>query len=111
MGPNIKAEAVEVIFKAAVEGPGALMGVYACLEKAISSLILESPPTQMTMMDWVQAQKMDPAIKQVITSLETKRLDTVIVDEEISQELKLHWRQKGQLCIQEGALYQCENQA
>ena len=56
---NIKAEAVEAIFKAAVEGPDALKEVYACHKKAISSLILESPPTQMTVTDWVQAQKAD----------------------------------------------------
>ena len=43
---NIKAEVVGAIFKATVEGLEALMEVYACHEKAISSLILESPPTQ-----------------------------------------------------------------
>ena len=36
-------EAVEAIFKATLEGPNALMEIYACPEKAISSLILESP--------------------------------------------------------------------
>ena len=50
---NIKAEVVKAIFKAAVEVPNALMEVYACHEKAIISLILESPPIQMTVMDWV----------------------------------------------------------
>ena len=48
--------------KAAVEGPDALMEVHACHEKAISSLILEAPPTGMTVTDQVQAQKADPAI-------------------------------------------------
>ena len=85
---NIKAEAVEAIFKAAVEGPYALMEVYAFHEKAIGSLILGSPPTQMTMMDWVQAQKASPATNQVITWLEDKRLDTVKVSKEMSQEIK-----------------------
>ena len=45
MGQSIKAEVVKAIFKATVKGPNALMEVYACNERAISSLILESPPT------------------------------------------------------------------
>ena len=39
---------MEAIFKAAVEGPDAIMEIYACLEKAISSLIVT---------DWIQARK------------------------------------------------------
>ena len=68
------------------------MEVYACHGKAISSLILESPPIQMTVMDWVRAQKADTTINQVITLLEDKRLDTVKVGREISQELKQYLR-------------------
>ena len=96
---NIKAEAVEAIFKATIKGPDALMEVYACHENAISSLILESPPTQMTVMDWAQAQKVDPTINQVITLLEDKKLDTLKVGEEMSQEFKQYLRRKGQLCL------------
>ena len=88
-----------------MEGPDALMEVYACHEKAMRSLILESPPTQMTVMDWIQAQKVDPTIKQVVTWIESKKLDTVKVGEEISPESKQYSRQKGQLCLQEGVLY------
>ena len=40
---SIRAEVVKAIFKAAVEGTDALMEIYACHEKAINSLILESP--------------------------------------------------------------------
>ena len=102
---NIKAEAVETIFKAHVEGPDAVIEVYACHEKAISSLILESPPTQVNVTDWVQAEKVDPAINQVITWLDDKRLDTVKVGEEMSQELKQYLRQKGQLHLHWEVLY------
>ena len=38
---NTRADTVKAIFKAAVEGPNTLMEIYACHEKAISSLILE----------------------------------------------------------------------
>ena len=48
------------------------MEIYACHEKAISSLILESPPVQMTIADWVHAQKADPTINQVIIWMEKK---------------------------------------
>ena len=50
---NIEADTVGTIFKAAVDGLEVLMEVYACPEGAISSIILESPPTQMTVMEWV----------------------------------------------------------
>ena len=85
---NIKAEAVKAIFKATVKGPDAFMEVYACHEKAISSLILEYPPTQMAVADWVQAQKADPAINQVITWLEDRLLGTAKVGEGMSPELR-----------------------
>ena len=94
---KIKAEAVGAIFKTVIEGPEALMEVYACHKKAVSSLIPESPPTCMTVMEWVQAQKVDPAINQVITWTENGKLDTVKVSDEMSQEVKLYLRQKGQL--------------
>ena len=105
---NIKANAVEAIFKATVDGPDALMEVYACHERAISSLILESPPTQMTVADCVQAQKVDPAISLVITWLEDKLLGTAKVGKEMSPELRQYLRQKEQLCLQEWLLFRCE---
>ena len=54
---NIRVESVEAIFKASVEGPDTLMETYACHKKAISILSLESAPVQMTVANWVQAQK------------------------------------------------------
>ena len=104
---NIKAKAIEAIFKAAIKGPDALMEVYACHERAISSLILESPPTQMTVADWVQAQKVDPAINQVITWSEDKLLGSVNMGKEMPPELRKYLREKGQLCLWEGVLYRC----
>ena len=55
-------------------------------EMAVSSLIQGSSPTHMTVTDWVQAQKVDQAINQVITWLEDRRFDTVKVGEGMSQE-------------------------
>ena len=104
---NIKAEEDKAIFHAAVKGSNALMEVYACHERAISSLILKSPPTQMTVADWVQAQKGGPGIKQIITWLEDKLLGTVKVGKEMSPELRQCLRQKGQLYLQDGVLYRC----
>ena len=49
----------------------------------------------MTVMDWVQAQKAVSTINQVITWLEDKKLETVKVGEEMSQELKQYLRQTG----------------
>ena len=61
----------------------------------------------MGVMNWIQDQVADPAINQVVTRIESKMLDTVKVGGEMSPELKRHLRQKGQLCLQEGVLYQC----
>ena len=64
------------------------MEVYACHEKATSSLILESPHTQMTAADWVQAQTADPTINQVVAWMESKKLDTVKMSDVMSHELR-----------------------
>ena len=56
-----------------MEGPDALMEIYSCHEKAISSLILESPPIWMTIAERVQVQKADPIINQAITWMEKRR--------------------------------------
>ena len=49
----------------------------------------------MTVADWVQAQKADPAINQMVTWIESKMWDAVNVDDEVSQELKQYLRQGG----------------
>ena len=82
------------------------MEVYAKHERAVSSLFLESPPTPMTAMEWLWAQKADLAISQVTTWMEAKELSTVKVSDEMSQDVKQYLRQKGQLCLKEGVLYQ-----
>ena len=91
---NIEVDPVGAIFKATVDGPAALMEVYTCHQRAISSLILESPPTLMTTKEWVQAQKTYPAISQVITWIEAEEVGTVKVSEEMFREIKPYLRQK-----------------
>ena len=53
----------------------------------------------MTVADWIQAQKADPTISQVITWMESKMLDTVKVDDEMSYEPKQYLQQRGKLCL------------
>ena len=50
----------------------------------------------MTIANWVQAQKADPTINQVVTWMESEKLDTVKVGDEMSQELKQYLRQQGE---------------
>ena len=101
---NIREKVVKAILKVTVEDPKAMLEIYTCHEKAISYLTLESPPGQMTVDDWVQAQKADPSINQVITWIENKKLDTVKVGDEMSYGLKQYLRQRGKLCLWEGVL-------
>ena len=81
------------------------MEAYTCNKGAISSLNLESPPTPMTTMEWIQTQKADPAIGQEITRLKDEEVGTVKVSEDMSKEVKPYIRQKGQLCLKDGVLY------
>ena len=87
------------------------MEIHACHEKAICSLILESPPVWMIVTGWVQAQKMDPTINQVVTWMESKRLDAVKAGDGMSRSWSNIWGNGGKLCFGEGVLYQCSNQA
>ena len=96
---NIKAKAVGAIFKAVVEGPEALMGVYACHEKAISSVILKSPPAEMTLVNWVHPQDADPTINQEVAWMKSEKLDTVKMSDEMSQELRQYLRHWEKMCL------------
>ena len=74
---NFKTNTVGAIFKAAVNGPGALMEIYTCHKRAIGSFILESPPAWMNAMEWVWAKKADPAIYQGTIWIKDWKLSTV----------------------------------
>ena len=106
----IEVGTVGAIFKAVVDGPKALMEVYTCHEGAINSLIPESPPALMTATEWAQAKRADPTIGQVITWIMAEEVDAVKVSKKTSQEVKPYLRQKGQLCLKGGVLYQCRVQ-
>ena len=53
----------------------------------------------MTTMEWVLAQKANPAISQVITWIKTKKVDAVKISEEMSQEVKTYLIHLIQLCL------------
>ena len=72
---NIKAEVVGAIFKAALEGPDALMEIYACHEKAIS-VPDSGVSSHMDDCDGLDSgQKVEPTINQVVTWIENKKLE------------------------------------
>ena len=95
---NIRAEAVEAIFMATVEGPDTPMEIYACHEKAISSLIWSLPS-----MDDCCLLGSGPEGRfnyQPGSYLDgSKKLETVKVGELMSHELKQYLRQRGKLCL------------
>ena len=70
-----------------------------------------SPHTQMTAANWVQAQKVDHTINQVVALMKSKKLETVKMSDEMSQELWQYLRQWEKLCLWEGVLYQWSIQA
>ena len=101
---NIEKDTVETIFKAAVDSPKALMEVYACHGRAISSLILESPPTQMTATTGFRLKSPTWLSARITTCIESGKFSTTKVSEEMSPEIQQYLREKGQLCLDEGVL-------
>ena len=75
---NIKAKVVKAILKATVEGPN----VSSCLPWEGHQF--PNFPTQMTAAKWVQAQKLDPNINQIVAWMESMKLDTVKMSDEMS---------------------------
>ena len=53
----------------------------------------------MTVADWIQAQKADPAINQVVTCMGNKKLETMKVGEDMLHALKQYLKQRGKLCL------------
>ena len=90
----IEAETVQVVIKAAIEGPKAVMEVYACNVKVCVAGELDPPPQWMTKENWVIAQWDYPDVGKIVKWLNESTLDTV----KLGSDNPLSW---SNICVNE----------
>ena len=73
--------------------------------QAVGVLSQDTMPVGMTSLEWSQAQMQDPAISQIIQAIQTKTLDTLKYNQDMSVDLKAFLRIRKQLQIKQGILY------
>ena len=62
-------------------------------------------PSSMTPLEWSQAQLKDPAICQIIQAIQTKTLDTIKFNQNMSSDHKVFLRIRKQFKLKHGILY------
>ena len=73
--------------------------------KAVDALCQDNAPPGMTPLQWCQAQAKDPAIHQIIDSIQNKTLKHLKVQGDMPSELKALIRLKKLLMLKQGVLY------
>ena len=66
---------------------------------------VKNTPPGMTPLQWCQAQAKDPAIHQIIDSIQNKTLKHLQIQGDMPSELKVLIRLKKQLMLKQGVLY------
>ena len=93
---------------AVCEGVQALHGKVETLchgAQAVGILSQDTMPAGMTSLEWSQAQMQDPAISQIIQAIQTKTLDTLKYNQDMSLDLKAFLRIRKQFQLKQGILY------
>ena len=104
-------EAVDIssqTVQAVCEGVQALHGKVETLchgAQSVGILSQDTMPAGMTSLEWSQAQMQDPAISQIIQAIQTKTLDTIKYNPNMSSELKAFLRIRKQFKLKHGVLY------
>ena len=73
--------------------------------QAVDALCQENAPPGMTPLQWCQAQAKDPAIHQIIESMQNKTLKHLKIQGDMPSDLKALIRLKKQLLLKQGVLY------
>ena len=73
--------------------------------QAVDALCQDNAPPGMTPLQWCQAQAKDPAIHQIIDSIQNKTIKHLKIQGDMPSELKALIRLKKQLLLKQGALY------
>ena len=104
-------EAVDIscqTVQAVCEGVQALHGKVETLCHGVQSvgiLTQDTMPAGMTSLEWSQAQMQDPAISQIIQAIQTKTLNTIKYNPNMSPQLKAFLRIRKQFKLKHGVLY------
>ena len=78
---------------------------YARGAQAVDALCQDNAPPGMTPLQWCQTQAKDPAIHQIIDSIQNKTLKHLKIQGDMPSELKVLIRLKKQLMLKQGVLY------
>ena len=73
--------------------------------QAVDALCQDNAPPGMTPLQWCQAQAKDPAMHQIINSIQNKTIKHLKIQGDMPSELKALIRLKKQLLLKEGVLY------
>ena len=73
--------------------------------QAVDALCKDNAPPGMTPLQWCQVQAKDPAIHQIIDSIQNKTLKHLKIQGDMPSELKALIRLKRQLMLKQGVLY------
>ena len=73
--------------------------------QAVDALCQNNAPPGMTPLQWCQAQAKDPAIHQIIDSIQNKTIKHLKIQGDMPSELKALIRLKKQLMLKQGVLY------
>ena len=104
-------EAVDISYQnvqVVCEGVQALHGKVETLchgAQAVGVLSQDTMPAGMTSLEWSQAQMQDPAISQIIQAIQTKTLDTLKYNQDMSSDLKAFLRIMKQFKLKQDILY------
>ena len=73
--------------------------------QAVDALCQDNAPPGMTPMQWCQAQAKDPAIHQIIDSIQNKTIRYMKIQGDMPSDLKALIRLKKQLLLKQDVLY------
>ena len=93
---------------AVCEGVQALHGKVETIchgAQAVGVLSQDTMPAGMTSLEWSQAQMQDPTIGQIIQAIQTKTLDTLKYNQDMSLDLKAFLRIRKEFQLKQGILY------
>ena len=101
---DIDTQAVHAVCKG-VQAPHGKAETLCQGAQAVDALCQDNAPPGMTPLQWCQAQAKDPAIHQIIDSIQNKTIKHLKIQGDMPSELKALIRLKKQLLLKQGALY------
>ena len=101
---DISSQTVQAVCEG-VQAPHGKVETLCHEAQSVGILSQDTMPAGMTSLEWSQAQMQDPAISQIIQAIQTKSLDTIKYNPNMSSELKAFLRIREQFKLKQGVLH------